>query len=98
MADVRCCVLICDGESAEPTSALDEETMKQVENGMLELLPNGSNVSTLTSPTLDSDGTLLLTLALLIQPDPTLKAFIWITHEASQADRVGTRTLDVSQQ
>ncbi|KAH8086949.1 P-loop containing nucleoside triphosphate hydrolase protein [Filobasidium floriforme] len=31
-------------------------------------------------------------------PDGTLKAFIWITHEASQADRVGTRTLDISQQ
>ncbi|KAJ9119794.1 hypothetical protein QFC24_005506 [Naganishia onofrii] len=31
-------------------------------------------------------------------PDGTLKAYVWITHEAAQADRVGTRTFDVSKE
>lgn len=31
------------------------------------------------------------------KPDGTLKALVWITHEAAQEDRVGTRTFDVSE-
>jgi ABC-type iron transport system FetAB ATPase subunit len=34
------------------------------------------------------------------QKDPghTLKALVWITHEASQAKRVGTREFDITAQ
>lgn len=70
--------------------------MKIVEESMLSLLPNGKNVSCplilFVLPGMCTD------LGEDAQPDETLKAFIWITHEASQADRVGTRTLDISQQ
>ncbi|GHJ87969.1 hypothetical protein NliqN6_4371 [Naganishia liquefaciens] len=31
------------------------------------------------------------------KPDGTLKTLVWITHEAAQGDRVGTRTFDVSE-
>jgi hypothetical protein len=69
----------CDGDSSEPTSALDEETMKQVEKGMLDLLPNGSNVRILTSSTLDPNDTLLLNLALSITAGSDVKG-LYLDH------------------
>lgn len=66
----------------EPTSALDEASMQQVEKSLVEMLPP------LKTQHSSQGG---------VQRKGTgPRAFVWITHEASQADRVGTRTVDLS--
>ncbi|KAK4685183.1 UDP-glucose/iron transport system ATP-binding protein, partial [Tremellales sp. Uapishka_1] len=68
----------------EPTSALDEETMKKVEKSLLEMLPQQRGIhATSGEPTRKGTGP---------------KAFVWITHEDAQAQRVGTRTVDITRQ
>ncbi|ORY22624.1 P-loop containing nucleoside triphosphate hydrolase protein [Naematelia encephala] len=66
----------------EPTSALDAETMKKVENSLLSLLPPLKTQPS-TSNGVRRRG---------IGP----KAYVWITHEAAQAERCGTRTVDIT--
>ncbi|WVF66126.1 hypothetical protein IAT40_000865 [Kwoniella sp. CBS 6097] len=66
----------------EPTSALDEENSKKVEKTLISILPSHKGNSASSS-----------------QSRPTRfgpKSMIWITHSAEQAERVGTRTLDLS--
>lgn len=61
-----------------------------MEKTLLSLLPDGDKVRV---------PEYLVTLLLMIsmKPDGTLKSLVWITHEAAQGDRVGTRTFDVSE-
>ncbi|WWC66642.1 uncharacterized protein I206_100545 [Kwoniella pini CBS 10737] len=66
----------------EPTSALDPESSKKVEESLLSMLPPVQGQTTLHNG-IQRKGT-----------GP--KALIWITHSAEQAERVGTRTLDLS--
>ncbi|WVW81912.1 hypothetical protein I302_103912 [Kwoniella bestiolae CBS 10118] len=70
----------------EPTSALDAESSEKVEKSLLGMLPplRGSSQNTKNNNNVQRKGT-----------GP--KALIWITHSAEQADRVGTRSLDLSQ-
>ncbi|WVQ76405.1 hypothetical protein IAR50_006071 [Cryptococcus sp. DSM 104548] len=65
----------------EPTSALDEETSRKVEDSLVGMLPPPQNGQ-------PSDG--------VHRYDTGLKALVWITHSAEQAERVATRTFDVS--
>ncbi|WVQ93753.1 hypothetical protein IAU59_000830 [Kwoniella sp. CBS 9459] len=66
----------------EPTSALDEDNSMKVEKTLISMLPDHKDNSDPSSHTSIS------------RTGP--KAIIWITHSAEQAERVGTRTLDLS--
>ena len=82
-------------EGIEPTSALDEETMKKVEKSLVGMVHDG--VVSFNSRPKTKNATPSLTRARHQQQSGgTLKALVWITHEASQAKRVGTREFDVS--
>ncbi|WWC85900.1 uncharacterized protein L201_000770 [Kwoniella dendrophila CBS 6074] len=66
----------------EPTSALDAESSEKVEKSILSMLPPARG------QTSNVNG---------IQRKGTgPNALIWITHSSEQADRVGTRSLDIS--
>ncbi|WWD22462.1 hypothetical protein CI109_106955 [Kwoniella shandongensis] len=67
----------------EPTSALDEETMKKVEKSLVEMLPRREGQSSNSSSPRYGTGP---------------KALIWITHSPEQADRVGTRSIDITRE
>ncbi|WVR03516.1 hypothetical protein IAU60_000507 [Kwoniella sp. DSM 27419] len=71
----------------EPTSALDEVSSKKVETSLLEMLPEPKGS---TRP--NGRGTTRRGSPSGAGP----KALIWITHSSDQAERVGTRTLDLS--
>ncbi|GFZ51799.1 hypothetical protein JCM24511_09567 [Saitozyma sp. JCM 24511] len=69
----------------EPTSALDAATMKTVEKSLVSMLPPLKTQHSGRGGGVERKGT-----------GP--KALLWITHEAAQAERVGTRTVDLTRQ
>ncbi|WVQ80332.1 hypothetical protein IAT38_002437 [Cryptococcus sp. DSM 104549] len=68
----------------EPTSALDEVSSKKVEESLISMLPP------LQGRPSSENG--------VKRTGTGPKALIWITHSAEQAERVGTRTLDLGHQ
>ncbi|WVQ62596.1 uncharacterized protein L199_000742 [Kwoniella botswanensis] len=67
----------------EPTSALDADSSEKVEKSLLSMLPSLEGDSRQNGH--------------IQRKGNGPKALIWITHSAEQADRVGTRSLDLSQ-
>jgi ABC-type phosphate transport system ATPase subunit len=70
------------GLTTEPTSALDPESAAAVEKTLVSMLPDAP-ISAPKGSNTPRKGT-----------GP--KALVWITHAPEQADRVGTRRLDLT--
>ncbi|WRT63748.1 uncharacterized protein IL334_000671 [Kwoniella shivajii] len=66
----------------EPTSAIDDETAQKIEKSLLGMLPSIQGGSHPVNG--------------VRRKGTGPRGLIWITHSAEQADRVGTRTLDLS--
>ncbi|WWC58224.1 uncharacterized protein I303_100762 [Kwoniella dejecticola CBS 10117] len=66
----------------EPTSALDADSSDKVERSLLEMLPPAQGQTTLHNG--------------IRRKGTGPKALIWITHSTEQAERVGTKDLDLS--
>lgn len=85
----------------EPTSALDTESSKKVEKSLLGMLPplktRHSAVSARTGQLTRDDGADGQQGG-VERRGTGPKALVWITHEDAQAERVGTRTVNLSRQ